>query len=130
MNNRININNNELSIKDLSIPAVSCISPEVIIKAVRSGFKYENGVATKEIDHIKYDVVNPHTYDRFTIKVPGATPVITTEQLESASPSVVAHLPVDQIQVSPYIDKKSGKLKVTITSPQISIVKKQQQKEA
>lgn len=131
MANVSSINGNVFNLKSITLSASDYISSEIVIKAVRNGYKYVNGTSTGEVECINYEVVNPVTYDRFTIKVPGVKAIVTNEQLQTAPADVYAKLPIEHVQLSLYSErnkegKYTGKVKISITSPAIVLINKQQ----
>lgn len=73
-------------LEKLSIPlAVVANGAKLILVDVQPWHPYENGNVDKTalLGH-KYTVAETGSYEKFTVKVSSATPIITPEQLEAA----------------------------------------------
>ena len=114
----IKLSNNIIKTQFIHIPAKDFLPPSAVLKEIRVVEKEESGV----IDHVKYDCVNPVDFSNFTIKVPGKQPVISPEQLESATGVVYIDIPLDKVEIKPY-ELNYQKLKVSIVAPEVRLHK-------
>lgn len=118
---KMTINNNQVSTKDLAIPAVGIISEKVVVKSVRTSCKFDQDrKATDEIEAIKYNCVDPETFSVFTIKVNTTKAVVTQEQIDLADDATFIHIPLEETYIKPY-DIKFGVVKVSIVAPFVKL---------
>lgn len=107
---------------DLEMSGSGIISEEVVLKAIRVSYKYDDEQKrTDIIESIKYDCVDPESFSFFTIKVNTATPVITQEMLETSENSVFLYIPVDEVVIRPY-ELGFGVAKVSIVAPYVRLL--------
>lgn len=63
-----------------------------VLFSVTPAFRYADGKPTDQIEAYRYTIGDPTTCMRFSIKVPGATAIITPEQLKSAKDALFVTL--------------------------------------
>lgn len=63
-----------------------------ILFSVTPAFRYVDGKATEQVEAYRYTVGDPTTCMRFSVKVPGATAIITPEQLKNAKDALFVTL--------------------------------------
>lgn len=120
----ISLKNNTLSALAFEIPASKYLPEIAVIRDARlSKVKDASGKITDKVDCTRYDCVNPDTYEMFTIKVPGAEPVITKEDLESSTAPIFIEIPMEDVVIRPY-SIEYGKANVSIIAPYVTLVKK------
>lgn len=120
----ISFKNNTLSALVFEIPASKYLPEIAVIRDVRlSKVKDANGKITDKVDCTRYDCINPDTYEMFTIKVPGAEPVITKEDLESSTAPIFIEIPVEETIIRPY-SIEYGRVKVSIIAPYVKLAGK------
>lgn len=118
---KMSINNNQVSTKELAISAEGIISEEVVVKSVRTSYKFDQDrKATDEIESIKYDCVDPETFSVFTIKVNTTKAVVTQEQIDQNDEATYISIPVAETFIKPY-DIKFGIVKVSIVAPFVKL---------
>lgn len=117
------IDRNVMAISDLEISAVGKISDKVVVRKVRLAYaKDASGVITDVVEAVKYDCVDPDSYDSFTLKVETARAVITNEEIERSEEAVLISVPVEDVKIRPYAIE-FGKAKVSIVAPFVTLVK-------
>lgn len=117
------INNNSLTIEDISFPAQGYLPEKAVLKEVRVSYKKdENEKVTSEVEATRYLCINPENYDSFTLKVPGKKPVISPDEFKKLETVIHLEIPVSETLIKPYsIDY--GKVKVSIIAPDVKIAK-------
>ena len=115
---RTRIFNNMIKTKFITIPAVDFLPSKAVLKGIR----VLKNAETEVIDHVKYDCVNPVDFSTFTIKVPDKQPIISPEQLESATGVLYIDIPVDRVEIRPYAIEY-GIAKVSIVAPEVRLHK-------
>ena len=63
-----------------------------LLFSVAPAFRYVDGKPTDQIEAYRYTIGDPTTCMRFSVKVPGATAIITPEQLKVAKEPVFVTL--------------------------------------
>lgn len=63
-----------------------------VLFSVTPAFRYVDGKATEQIEAYRYTIGDPTTCMRFSVKVPGATAIITPEQLKVAKEPILVTL--------------------------------------
>lgn len=63
-----------------------------VLFSVTPAFRYVDGKPTDQIEAYRYTIGDPTTCMRFSVKVPGATAIITPEQLKSAKDTIFVTL--------------------------------------
>lgn len=115
------IENNEMSAGNLEISAQGKISEILVVRKVRPSYlKDAEGKITENIDHIKYDCVDPETFATITLKVLSTHPVVTNEIIETAEDAIYIAVPVDETVIKPY-EIKFGKAKVSVIVPFVKL---------
>ena len=95
---------------------------DFVLKGYKVVHIYENGKKTDTVSHILYHLVDTISFQQIYIKVPHSTPIITQSDLDNADMPVFVSIPTKDTVVKPY-KIEFGHVKVSITSPSISIVK-------
>lgn len=85
-----------------------------VLKEIRPSYHYEAGKKTDQLEGYTYVVVNPDSFDRFTVKDSHTTPVVTPEILK-ANNDVGKHVyvEIEGATVTPYVSK-SGSIEDSI----------------
>ena len=117
----IKMDNNQIKLRDITIPAATVIPPTAILKSVRPVYVYEDGKRTEKLAGYKYDLVNPTNYTTFAIKVREDVPLITNEEIDEQG-LVAVDIPVEGISITPY-RAEFGYLVVSITAPSLQLKK-------
>lgn len=117
------INNNSLTIEDISFPAEGYVPEKAVLKEVRVSYKKDdNEKVTSEVEATRYLCINPENYDSFTLKVPGKRPVIEPDDFKEFEAVLYLEIPVSETLIKPYsIDY--GKVKVSIIAPDVKLSK-------
>ena len=63
-----------------------------VLFSVTPAFRYVDGKATEQIEAYRYVIGDPVTCMRFSVKVPGATAIITPEQVKVAKDAIYVTL--------------------------------------
>ena len=63
-----------------------------VLFSVTPAFRYVDGKPTEQIEAYRYTIGDPTTCMRFSVKVPGATAIITPEQLKVAKEPILVTL--------------------------------------
>lgn len=63
-----------------------------VLFSVTPAFRYVDGKPTDKIEAYRYTIGDPTTCMRFSVKVPGATAIITPEQLKVAKEPILITL--------------------------------------
>lgn len=63
-----------------------------LLFSVTPAFRYVDGKATDQIEAYRYVIGDPATCMRFSVKVPGATAIITPEQVKVAKDAIYVTL--------------------------------------
>lgn len=118
------LTDNKVKVNDLQINVEGLIPQKAILRGVRVSYPTDaEGKRTSEVpDSIRYDLINPSTFDTLTVKVEGGRPVITQEELEAKDTQVFIELPVDEVSVKPY-KVEYGTAYLTITAPAVKLCK-------
>lgn len=85
------------------------------------------GKATDIVEAVRYSVVDISNYNTFTVKVMGATPVVTNEMVEQSDETIYITIPTDQTLVKPY-EISYGTAKLSIQAPYVELSKGQADK--
>ena len=97
-------------------------SNEILVVGVKPYKNYIDGKASDEIAGYKYDVVCPaNKYESFSVKIPQATPTITTEMLEAAGGSIKATF--KGFEGKFYRDSRSGEYLFTAKATEVEVLK-------
>lgn len=116
------ISNNTIPANLIAIPADKIIPEEAVLKGVRPSYlKDANGKKTDKIEAVRYDLVNPITFDTFTVKVPEKLPLISQEALDDADVVTMVSIPIDKVVIKPF-EMSYGKVKVTIVAPFLELI--------
>lgn len=118
------LTDNKVKVNDLQISAQGLIPPKAVLRGVRVSYPTDTeGKRTSETpESIRYDLINPVSYDTFTVKVEGGRPVITQEDLEAKDTQVFIELPLDEVSVKPY-KVEYGIAYLSITAPAVKLTK-------
>ena len=120
------INNNKLKLStvDLSVPLKDFFTqkPDLAVVDLSPVHRYEKGERTEVVDAYRYTLTDLASGAQLTVKVPGAAPVITQEELEAAEGPVRVSIDLARTRVTPYAIE-FGVATVSIVSPDISLVK-------
>lgn len=118
------LTDNKVKVNDLQISAEGLIPPKAVLRGVRVSYPTDtDGKRTSETpESIRYDLINPSTFDTFTVKVEGGRPVITQEDLEAKETQVFLELPLDEVSVKPY-KVEYGTAYLSITAPAVKLTK-------
>ena len=100
------------------ISAVNILPSKLVLRGIQEIKNKETG----KIDYVLYKCVNPVDFSTFTIKVPDKQPIISPEQLESATGVLYIDIPVDRVEIRPYAIEY-GFAKVTIVAPEVRLHK-------
>lgn len=116
------ISNNLIPTELIKIPVDGFIPEQAVLKAVRPVYlKDANGKKTDVLEAVRYDCVNPETFDTFTIKVPEKPPIISQEALNDADVVTMVSIPIDKVVIKPF-EMSYGKVKVTIVAPFLELI--------
>lgn len=115
------LDNNKISLSEIALPCEGIIPDKLILRGVKTAFRYQDGKRTKEIEGVNYDVVNPYTLDSFRIRALLPTPVITQEELDESEEHVYISIPVSQTVLKPY-KIEYGKATVSIVAPYVALI--------
>lgn len=118
------LTDNKVKVNDLQINVEGLIPQKAILRGVRVSYPTDaEGKRTSETpESIRYDLINPVSYDTFTVKVEGGRPVISQEELEAKDTQVFLELPLDEVSVKPY-KVEYGTAYLTITAPAVKLCK-------
>ena len=118
------LTDNKVKVNDLQINVEGLIPQKAILRGVRISYPTDaEGKRTSETpESIRYDLINPSTYDTFTVKIEGGRPVISQEELEAKETQVFIELPLDEVSVKPY-KVEYGTAYLTITAPAVKLCK-------
>lgn len=118
------LTDNKVKVNDLQISAEGLLPQKAILRGVRVSYPTDaEGKRTSESpESIRYDLINPSTFDTFTVKVEGGRPVISQEELEAKETQVFIELPLDEVSVKPY-KVEYGTAYLTITAPAVKLCK-------
>ena len=121
---KIVLKENKVNVNDLQINVVGLIPQKAILRGVRVSYPTDaEGKRTSEVpDSIRYDLINPSTFDTLTVKVEGGRPVITQEELEAKDTQVFIELPLDEVSVKPY-KVEYGTASLAISAPAVKLTK-------
>ena len=74
---KANLKDNKVKVNDLQINVEGLIPQKAVLREVRVSYPTdESGKRTSESpEAIRYDLINPVSYDTFTVKVEGGKPV-------------------------------------------------------
>ncbi len=115
------INDNKMKASFFQISATGIIGETLAVRDVRISYlKDTDGKRTDSIDVIRYDCIDPDNFSSFTIKVSGAKPVVTKEELENADNPLYISVPLDKVEIKPYAIE-FGFAKVSITAPYVKL---------
>lgn len=115
------INNNTILASKLEMSAKGFLSDVVVVRSIRESYVMDaNGKRTDNIDCIRYDCVDPNTFDTFTIKVLTSKPVISKEALDASDEPVCIEIPVEETIIRPY-SIEYGKAKVSIIASYVKL---------
>lgn len=95
---------------------------DFVLKGYKVIYVYEDGKKTDTVSHILYHLVDTILFQQIDVKVPHSIPIITQSDLDNADMPVFVSIPTKDTVVKPY-KIEFGHVKVSITSPSISIVK-------
>lgn len=122
MTNRID--NNTILASQMEMSAKGVLSDVVVVRNIRESYVLDaNGKRTDQIDCIRYDCVDPNTFDTFTAKVLTSKPVISKEALEASDVPVYIEIPVEETIIRPY-SIEYGRVKVSIIAPYVKLAGK------
>ena len=116
------IKNNTIKASNITLNPSDYIPPKVVLNDIRVSYKSENGKKTDEIETVRYDVINPDTFETFTIKVDGSAPVISPENFDTEEKKIYIEIPVDKVIIKPY-KIEYGVVYLSITAPNVKIIK-------
>lgn len=117
------INNNVITVGEISFPAEGYVPEKAVLKEVRVSYKKdENGKITEDIDATRYHCINPDNFDTFTVKVPGKKPVISLDEFKKLETVLYLEIPVSETLIKPFVIEY-GKVKVSIIAPEVRIAK-------
>ncbi len=117
------INNNSISVRDLTLSAEGIIKEQVICKDIRFVYeKDENGKWSSEPVAVRYSCINPETFDTFSVKVPGSIPVTDIDDFKKSGAFIILEVPVKDTLIKPY-RIEYGKALVSITAPFVKLAK-------
>lgn len=118
------LTDNKVKVNDLQINVEGLIPQKAILRGVRVSYPTDaEGKRTSEVpDSIRYDLINPSTFDTLTVKVEGSRPVITQEELEAKDTQVFIELPLDEVSVKPY-KVEYGTAYLSINAPAVKLTK-------
>lgn len=121
---KIVLKENKVNVNDLQINVEGLIPQKAILRGVRVSYPTDaEGKRTSESpESIRYDLINPSTFDTFTVKVEGSRPVITQEELEAKDTQVFIELPLDEVSVKPY-KVEYGTASLAISAPAVKLTK-------
>ncbi len=121
---KIVLKENKVNVNDLQINVVGLIPQKAILRGVRVSYPTDaEGKRTSEVpDSIRYDLINPSTFDTLTVKVEGGRPVISQEELEAKNTQVFIELPLDEVSVKPY-KVEYGTASLAISAPAVKLTK-------
>lgn len=112
----IQIINNTVNASAFTIPASSALSGVAVVKGVKPIYELDSeGKRTENVIAVKYDLIDADNFNSFSVKVPGAKPVITSEELEVAQGLVLVELPVEQMKIRAYAIE-FGRAKVSVSA--------------
>ena len=114
--NMIQIINNTVNASAFTIPASSALSGVAVVKGVKPIYELDSeGKRTENVIAVKYDLIDADNFNSFSVKVPGAKPVITSEELEVAQGLVLVELPVERMKLRAY-SIEFGRAKVSVSA--------------
>ena len=81
----------------------------------------EKSAKTDEVLGVKYTVGDEHTFERYTIKVPGtSTPIVTQAKIDESPERI--YLTFDDIIAKPYKNHR-GDIELSLTATSVSLAK-------
>lgn len=120
------LNNNKIKLNsvDLSVPLKDFFSqkPDLAVVDLSPVHRYEKGERTDIVEAFRYTLTDLASGAQLTVKVPGAAPVITQEDLEAAEGPVRVSIDLARTRVTPYAIE-FGVATVSITAPDIALLK-------
>lgn len=119
----IKIQNNEISVHDIVIPAANVIPEIAVVCSVRTSMvKDENGNPTSTPDYHMLSCVNPETYQSFKVKVINRNIPFDAETIENSLEPIYVKFDTDRITIVPY-EINFGRVKLSIRTDTIELWK-------
>ncbi len=119
------LTDNKVKVNDLQISVEGLIPQKAVLRAVRVSFPTDSeGKRTSETpDAVRYDLINPVSFDTFTVKVEGSKAVISQEELEAKDTPIYLELPLNEVSVRPY-KVEYGTAYLSIVAPAVKLLTK------
>lgn len=90
-----------------------------VLFSVTPAFRYVDGKPTEQVEGFRYTIGDPATCMRFSVKIPGATAIISPEQLKVAKESLFVTL----TDAFGRIYQTNGNTEISFTAKGIAISK-------
>lgn len=117
------LNNNTLSIADITFSAKGYLPDKAVLKDIRVSYKKNtDGNFTRDIDATRYHCISPENFDTFIVKVCGKEPIIDPEDFKKSEDNIFVEIPVSEALIKPY-EIAYGKVKVSIIAPFVKLSK-------
>lgn len=111
-----------MQITKLEIPIPIIINgANLILLSVAPNYEYVDNKKTDNLLGYKYTVVEDITFEKFVVKVPSSTPVMTQEQIDTAKDRI--YVTFNNAIAKPYRNTSTGNYDLSINANGISIVK-------
>ncbi len=119
------ITENKMKVSDLQINAEALLPQKAILRGVRVSYPTdETGKRTADIpDAVRYDLINPVSFDTFTVKVENSMPIISQESLEGKETPIYLELPLAEVSIKPY-KVEYGTASLSISAPSVKLLTK------
>ncbi len=115
-------NNLEMSANQASFPLESRVKEQVFaLMDSAPSYQYDNGKKTENVEGTKYTVANTRTFDKFDVKTPEKTPVVSAEQIEASDERIFVSF-VNAIAKPVKIE--FGKVYFSVTADSAKIMRK------
>ena len=119
----IKMQNNEVSVHDIVIPAANVIPEIAVVCSVRTSMvKDENGNPTSTPDYHMLSCVNPENYQSFKVKVINRNIPFDAETIENSLEPIYVKFDTDRITIVPY-EINFGRVKLSIRTDTIELWK-------
>lgn len=115
------INNNTIKASEIRLPAKELLPELAVLRDIKFSYKRDaNDKLTKDIEFVKYELIDDTNFNIFTIKVKDDKPIIELKEFEKSENPVYIQIPLDETVIKPYA-LEYGNLKLSITSPYVKL---------